>query len=289
MYNFDARQKLLLSQSDTMGLGLEIGPSYSPVAPKKSGLNVKIADYIGRQALREKYAAAEGVDIDRIEEVDYVLGPRTIGEVIEERACFDFIIASHVIEHMPDLLGFLQDCQALLKPGGVLSLAVPDKRACFDFLSPVTTTGEVLQANFRKDRMPTRRAVFDHEANRITLDGKIAWEYGSGGRVDLAGDIKHAKHMFDISQEEYIDVHVWRFVPSSFRLILSDLRELGMLNLHEKAFLTTSNFEFYVFLSSTAQSPRTDRKQLLLQSLAEQQQQQIKATDGRIEAIHEKR
>ena len=51
--------------------GLEIGPSHRPVAPKRGGFNVKILDHLTAGGLREKYRD-HGVDIDAIEEVDYV-------------------------------------------------------------------------------------------------------------------------------------------------------------------------------------------------------------------------
>ena len=39
----------------------------------------------------------------------------------------------HVIEHMPDLFGFMRDCEALLKPNGVLTLAIPTSTPALTF------------------------------------------------------------------------------------------------------------------------------------------------------------
>jgi SAM-dependent methyltransferase len=270
MQTFDARQSLLLSQLDSSGIGLEIGASYSPVAPKSSGLNVRVADYIDETELRRKYQNAAGVDIGRIEPVDYVLGARTLGEAIAERSHFDYIIASHVIEHVPDLLGFLLDCQALLKPSGVLALAVPDKRSCFDFLLPLSTTGQVLEAHRNLDRRPRHGSVFDFEAYRCELDGRFSWSLGSGGNVTLGGTVAHALGMAELSAVEYVDVHIWRFVPASFRLLLIDLNTVASVRLREKAFLATSNIEFYCFLSCAGQGPAESRKQLALEAIREQ-------------------
>jgi SAM-dependent methyltransferase len=269
---FDARQELLLSQVDRRGVGLEIGASYSPAAPKSSGLNIRVADYIGQEELRSKYRTAAGVDVSKIEPVDYVLGTRTLGEAIPERSHFDYIIASHVIEHVPDLLGFLLDCQALLKPGGVLALAVPDKRSCFDLLLPLSTTGQVLQAHRNRDRRPGPGAVFDFEANRCRLDGRISWPLGAAGSVALDGMLEHALGMAERCSTEYIDVHVWRFVPSSFKLLIKDLHTVASLELREQAFLATSEIEFYCFLSRHGHGPVETRTHLALQALKEQSQ-----------------
>jgi SAM-dependent methyltransferase len=271
-YAFDRRQELLLSQLNRAGLGLEIGPSYSPVVPKASGLAIETVDYLDADALREKYRDGVGIDIGRIESVDHVLGARTIAEAIPHRHHYDYIIASHVIEHMPDLLGFLRDCQTLLKPDGVLALAVPDKRACFDFLLPISTTGQILQAHARGNCHPNAGAVFDHAAYRANLNGDIAWRLGSSGILTMPSDFQEAHELFNAVDRtaEHVDVHIWRFVPSSFRLIVGDLLALGLIRMREKAFLSTSNIEFYCFLSAAAPGGRHDRKALALASLVEQ-------------------
>ena len=114
------REEKLLQFVDRNAVGLEIGPSYNPVTPKLAGWNVEILDHLNAADLRKKYAAW-GVDGSKIEDVDYVISDNSIFGAINKASHFDFIIASHVIEHMTDMLRFLTDCQRLLKPDGVLS------------------------------------------------------------------------------------------------------------------------------------------------------------------------
>ncbi|MDE2045131.1 MAG: class I SAM-dependent methyltransferase [Thermoplasmata archaeon] len=45
--------------------------------------------------------------------------------VLTHVARADMVIAHHVIEHVPDPVGFLRDCQVVLRPGGVLLLTTP--------------------------------------------------------------------------------------------------------------------------------------------------------------------
>jgi hypothetical protein len=203
-----------------------------------------------------------------------------ISQAVPRRAHYDYIIASHVIEHVPDLLGFLLDCQMLMKPAGVLALAIPDKRACFDFLSPISTTGQVLQAHSRNARRPDGGAVFDHVANFASMQGEIAWPLGTTGPLSLRSSLSSAYESFStaLASHAYVDVHVWRFVPSSFRLILGDLRCLGLSMLNEKAFLATSNFEFFAFLSADAPPDFFDRAALALAALEEQAAVAVDAT-----------
>jgi len=74
---------------------------------------------------------------------------------------FDAFIASHVIEHTTDLIGFLDTAETLLCPSGIVILAIPDKRYCFDYFRPLTTTGEVLCASASRRSRHTRRIIFD--------------------------------------------------------------------------------------------------------------------------------
>ena len=98
-----------------------------------------------RVKLRDKYKNAN-VAIDRIEEVDYIWRGERLDELVQSRHCYDWVIASHVIEHVPDIVSFLIGSEQVLKPGGVLSLVIPDKRLCFDHFRPLSTTGEMLDS-----------------------------------------------------------------------------------------------------------------------------------------------
>ena len=125
------REEIILAHIKRDGLGLEIGAGCSPIAPKKQGFRVHVLDHCDKEALIEKYRP-HGIAVENIEEVDFVWDGRPYGELIGRRHVYDWIIASHVLEHTTDLIGFLNDCDSLLKEGGVLSLAVPDKRYSFD-------------------------------------------------------------------------------------------------------------------------------------------------------------
>ena len=53
------------------GVGLEIGPSHNPIAPKSRGFNVHILDHASAEELRTKYQG-HGVNLHNIEEVDFI-------------------------------------------------------------------------------------------------------------------------------------------------------------------------------------------------------------------------
>lgn len=252
------------------GLGLEIGPSHNPIAPKKRGFNVHILDHASAQELRTKYQG-HGVNLDNIEDVDYVWAGQPLPELIGRSACYDWIIASHVIEHVPDFVSFLQQCETLLRHDGVLSLVIPDKRYCFDYFSPPTTTGNVLDAWAERRVRPSAGQVFDHIANAAKRNGSIAWEADDkGGGTELVHTLTEAKTHWAraSSSNDYIDVHCWRFTPVTFRLILSDLLELNLINLNVKTEFDTTDCEFYISLSKTSENyPIKDRLSSLQESM----------------------
>jgi len=268
------RLELLLSLLDRQGLGLEIGPSYDPIVPKSTGWRIETFDHASAAELREKYRGSETVDISRIEEVDYVADGRPMADIIGKRSHYDYIVASHFIEHAPDMLGFLKDCQTLLKHDGVLVLAVPDKRRCFDVFQPLTSTGMVLQAHLERRRHHTPGQTFDSIAYQAFRDGDSAWKFMADEMLTFAHGLTFARECFEraIASVTYFDAHAWCFTPSSFRLILNDLYETRHLSLREQSFSESDFCEFYVSLSEHGTGCPYDRLTLARMALLEVQE-----------------
>ena len=259
------RLDILRSMFDRDGVGLEVGPSYNPVARKRDGYNVEILDYTSAAQLRQIHPNAD------IEEVDYVSGGASIASTVPHRGRYDWIIASHVIEHQPDVIGFLADCTALLKPAGRLVLAVPDKRHCFDLFRPLSTTGQALQAHMeRRNRHPVAM-VFDHYAYAASRVGHIVWTEGFEGETRLVHDLPTARSKISdaIRSGVYVDAHSWFFCPSSFRLMIRDLHELHAIPLNEVEFIPGAGPEFYMALSPTGAGCTDDRLTLQRRVVAE--------------------
>ena len=125
-----SRAEKLLGPIDRSARIIEIGPSHNPIAPKSAGWDTRTLDHATQASLVEKYRGHPGVDVDRIEEVDFVWTGGSMLDAVPSNlhGTFDAFIASHVIEHTTDLVGFLDATAALLTPAGV---AVPDKRCSF--------------------------------------------------------------------------------------------------------------------------------------------------------------
>lgn len=144
----DRRHYLLALIDPATQRGLEIGALCKPVVPPAAG-RIEYVDHLPTEALREKYAADPNVDIDQIVPVNYVWGASTLPEAVGDQR-FDYVIASHVIEHVPDPIGWFKEIAAVLKPGGVLSLAIPDKRWTFDCRREVTSASALIESYFER-------------------------------------------------------------------------------------------------------------------------------------------
>jgi hypothetical protein len=216
---------------------IEVGPLHNSIAPKRDGWNTTIIDHDCRTGLINKYKNDSAVDIDLIEEVDVIWQQGSLAEAFSsaQQHTFQAIIASHVIEHIPDFIGFFQSAQYLLNPdSGVLVLAVPDKRFCFDAFRPISTTGRVLEAYTQKVQRHSQAALFDHLAYSVHADERCAWGRETPSKLSFSSDIEQAlstlEAWHDSSSAPYIDCHGWQFTPASFQLLIIELGELGLID-----------------------------------------------------------
>jgi len=262
---------------------LEVGPSYAPVVTRAEGWDAFALDHSTQAELQQKYANEPGVDASRIQHVDFVWrdGPLETAFPPEALGTFDACIGSHMIEHMPDLVAFFRSMERILAPGGVVSLIVPDKRFCFDFFQPLTLTGDVLEAHRTGRTRHARSAEFNASAYMVSAAGEICWSQRATGLLAFRdGDLQAArdKLMDDANRADYRDVHGWYFTYSSFRLIMLELAEMGLLDFHEVESFPTENCEFFITLARgrvtrEAETVRRLRMELLTNVLMEMRDQ----------------
>lgn len=258
------RNQILLKYARRDEIGLEIGPSHNPIAKKSDGFNVKIIDHLNKNGLIDKYKNDASVDVGAIEEVDYVWSGGSFANMVRQPNGFSWIIASHVIEHVPDLVSFLRDCEQVMKKGGVLALAIPDKRYCFDRFRSLTSLGAVIDAHHANLNKPTPGTVLDFFLNYARQGGRDGWSAHSIGSIEFAFDDRAVEMMRRAEQGDYVDVHSWCFTPSSFRLLIHDLKQLGLISIAEVDFVNVMGSEFFVFLGINDSTHRVvDRMRLL--------------------------
>lgn len=252
-------------------LGIEIGPWNQPIAPKRQGYNCLVLDVFDTETLiaRAKTDRLTRDGVDNIEAVDLLGSSSEIDEIVERKGLsgqLDYIVSSHNFEHLPNPVKFLQGCEKILKPGGMLSMALPDHRACFDYFRPRTTLATWLEAYFTGRKVPSLSQFFDHQASyslyHLDQDTSVTFTLKHNpARVLPDRQIRQAfdfwrSHAAD-SEPIYLDVHCSIFTPASFEQLISDLRFLELIQLELIEISETEAYEFFVHFRrpTTATTP----------------------------------
>ena len=258
------RNEIILSQINDGGRGIEIGPSYNPTAAKKDGYNVQIIEHMSQEDLIQKYKKMN-IQTDAIEEVDYVWSGSPYSVLTGKEKYYDWIIASHVIEHTPDLIGFLVECDSILKDSGVLSLAIPDKRYTFDHFRHLSGISRIIDNHLRECRTHTLGTATDFHLNTAFNEGKASWYPGAKSDYRLVHSFEEARELIDgfAASEQYVDAHAWCFTPHSFRLLIHDLNALDYIPFQEVSFSPTQGCEFFVTLGRTGKGPSLSRLDMM--------------------------
>lgn len=230
---------------------LEVGALHAPFV-RKSEADVIYVDHADTETLRAKYADDPAIDVSKIVQVDAVWGEQTMAECLMGRKV-DYILASHVIEHTPDLITWLQELVSVLNEDGEIRLYVPDKRYTFDYLRRLTEFADVLDAHLRRARRPLTLYVIDHCLNTRKVDVAAAWR----GEIDK--DKLEPYHTYEealndatevLATQRYRDVHCWVFTPRSFADLILEMIRHDLLEIECSAFGDTmyNTLEFAVFV-----------------------------------------
>lgn len=214
------------------GHGLEVGPLHRPLLTRDVA-DVSYVDVYPRAKLIEVHAHSPRVRGEDIPEIDFPLWDgervRTIDEATKAGAPFDWIYASHVVEHVPDLIGWLQQLESISTPDGALVLVVPDRRYCFDAHRPPTTVGEMVLAHDNGDTIPSVRAVYDHHRSAIRSTAPQLWKGKRPGYAARIHPLTYVMRQVERARAgHYVDCHVWTFTDTSFVQQVEELGEMGL-------------------------------------------------------------
>lgn len=266
----DRKQRLLQSLPRDARI-VEVGPSFNPLAPKRDGWNTFVIDHASREELLIKYADQ---DTAKIEAVDYVWRGGSLADAVpqNQHGTFDAFIASHVIEHTTDVITFLRAAQTLIKPGGLVILAIPDKRKCFDFYRhPSSTADAVVAFHERRDRH-TASTHLDYALNMaLKPNGAGAWSGADPLPTLLVNTMDSEPRWREAAVlPYYTDAHAWVFVPASFQLMLLELAAASYLDLHVDQIAEAEATEFYAWLRRGREPLSPDEVQARRKSLMDQ-------------------
>jgi hypothetical protein len=230
----DSRQRTLAAVRPHGRTGVELGPLDRPLVRRDDG-DILYADHLSTEGLARKYAghAAAGPRArGALVEVDLVLENQTLAQALGARGPVDYIVASHVIEHLPDVIGWLKDCAEALREDGLLFLAVPDMRFTFDRGRSLTTVGDLVAAHLARATRPSPAQVYEHFSRAMQVDADAVWT-GRETRFPLfAGHgpeagLEHARRIHETGG--MIDVHCSVFTPDSFTSVLGEAIAIGLV------------------------------------------------------------
>ena len=173
------------------GSGIEIGALHNPMGLPRD-CTVTYVDRMNVRDLRQQYPELDDkplVDVDVIDD----------GEKLAtfDASSQDFIIANHFLEHTQDPIGTIKRHLDVLKPGGILYMAVPDKRETFDRKRPVTSLEHLYRDYFEGADW----SYMDHFREWVSLVGDF--------EGDLEGESFHNAVQDVIDRQYSIHFHVW--------------------------------------------------------------------------------
>lgn len=189
-------------QKYLQGRGIEIGALHNPMRVNTEIATVRYVDLMSLEEQRAHYPELAGYDLVRPD----ILASGDAMPMLADNS-EDFVIANHVMEHLPDPIGALKEWFRVLKPGGILFLALPDKRKTFDRDRPRTTLSHLIDDY--ADRGARSRLGHFEEYSRL-----VHRKTGD----ELQTDIQ------DLLDRNYsIHFHVW--VPDDIAELLAYLRD----------------------------------------------------------------
>jgi SAM-dependent methyltransferase len=180
------------------GFGLEIGPLHRPLETH-AGMRVEYVDIHSAAELRAIYpelAEAELVDPQILDDA------QALGKVPSGR--YDFVAAPHVIEHMRNPILAVDNWLRVVKPGGLLYLIVPDKRANFDHARPRTSIAHLVLDYLR----PSEDRDYEHYLEYAVVVQRARWT-NMIQEADRLQAIGYSIHYHVFQPSDILDMLQW--------------------------------------------------------------------------------
>lgn len=135
------------------GFGIEIGALDGPLAAPP-GVEERYVDRVPTDQLHEQYRElpdADFVPVSIVGDAQNLSAPAD--------SSVDFVIANHLLERLENPIADLREMLRVIRPGGVLYLALPDPRVTFDVDRELTPVEHVVD-EYRNGTAHTRDAHF---------------------------------------------------------------------------------------------------------------------------------
>lgn len=235
--------------------GIEIAPYFHPIVDRTQH-DVLYVDCIDNAEIQRKAAENPGAVGRIVPLVDAVWVPGVpLADCIGHEPLF-YAVASHVLEHVPNPLGWLQEILDVLEPGGVVAILLPNRERSMDYYRAVTSFAQIVGWSIEKPARPTPTQVMDFLSQSFEDDGKTDFDapmlpfteakrhYDDLKAIEFANFVANENH--------YLDVHCSVWTPTSFAAVFDRLIQSGLIDVKLigpfKSFPGCSQAEFLVYL-----------------------------------------
>ncbi len=194
------------------GNGIEIGALHRPCLVPH--LNVQYVDRLSRDDAFIQYPELKGLDLVNPDILD---DAEKLNKI--DSNSMDFVLSNHVIEHMRDPIGSLLNWCRVLKTGGRLFMAIPNKNNTFDRDRDITEYDHLL---------------LDHKQVNKDLDFEHFKDfalYVSCRTYNVKPESEYLSFAHELWEKDYsIHYHVWDFNAFSSLVdnIIQDFKEFKM-------------------------------------------------------------
>jgi SAM-dependent methyltransferase len=208
---------------------LEISPNWAPLVTSEDllpGGQIKYCDRMPTSWLRNREKDNPGrvkFDLEVMQsDFDWTPGKK-LNECTDFK--FDYVISSHVVEHVPDFLGHMIEVSSVLEPDGKYIFVIPNGRGTGEFFRRLSEESDVVEHFFMGGDRTSPGQNWDYLRNIIKYDGTSM--YGKQ-KINFIRHHTDAEAIQDAARcfKEYVDVHSWVFDRQSFLSIITAFNQL---------------------------------------------------------------
>jgi len=184
------------------GSGLEIGALHNPL-PVPQGVQVRYVDRAPTEELQRHYS---DIPPEQFVPISLIGDAQDLSSVQSDTV--DFVIANHLVEHLEDPIRGLQEMLRVIRPGGVLYVALPDPRATFDRHRDTTSVEHILH-EYQQGTAATREQHFAEWVDKVerNVHADIAPDDESfAARVAALMEMDYSIHFHVWTQAEMIEL-----------------------------------------------------------------------------------
>ena len=183
------------------GDGIELGPGHQPFPLPYAGATARYVDRWKPDENTELFPELGDDAVFALPDIIADLNVDRLSMIADQSE--DFVIASHVLEHLTDPLAQLSEIHRVLRPGGVALVLLPERTLTFDRARQGTTLPHL---------------IADNDVGMTVADDAHIEEFliYAEGWHESWDDAAGRKARFDMQRDRSFHVHCWtqeEFIP----------------------------------------------------------------------------